>query len=64
MLIHAGVWLVGHYSYGLVVIMAGPCGKANAKDAKVRNVLRWLDVEFEEEDVAVFDNVLFAFGAE
>src|SRR6266566_4589960 len=24
----------------------------------------WLDVEFEEEDVAVFDDVLFAFGAE
>ena len=23
-----------------------------------------LDVEFEEEDVAVFDDVLFAFGAE
>ena len=26
--------------------------------------LRGLDVEFEEEDVAVFDDVLFAFGAE
>src|ERR1700756_3312637 len=25
---------------------------------------RGLDVEFEEEDVAVFDDVLFAFGAE
>src|ERR1700688_3453677 len=26
--------------------------------------VHWLDVEFEEEDVAVFDYVFFAFGAE
>src|SRR3981189_2602492 len=24
----------------------------------------WLDIEFEEEDVTVFDDVFFAFGAE
>jgi hypothetical protein len=38
--------------------------KGRYRNAKVSYVWRWLDVEFEEEDVAVFDYVFFAFGAE
>ncbi len=30
----------------------------------LRNCFLKLDIEFEEEDVAIFDDVLFAFGAE